>query len=180
MLWVVGAIPFAPVIADGVGKDVTILAEACGCDGAADFRIPFEPMFGVLVPEMECAIRARSAECTMYRVERDGIDGIHLGHVTVDGVLLAMAFEGEVETVIYISAGRLRWRGMRLLPCILVVCILNCTTPLDGADCKPCCIRETTHDPRLPFERTLDRLVDFEGIVQVDDVDVAIGGRDYE
>ena len=56
-------------------------------------------MLCVLVPEVECAVRSGGAEGAVLRVERDGVDGVDAGDVAVGGVLLAMAFEGEIEAV---------------------------------------------------------------------------------
>ena len=53
-------------------------------------------MFGVLIPEMECAVAARSAEGAVNRMKRNRIDRIHLREVTTGRVHLPMAFEGKV------------------------------------------------------------------------------------
>ena len=57
-------------------------------------------MLCVLVPEVEGSVRAGSAEGTVNRVKGDCVDGVDTGDVAVDGVLLAVAFEREVETEI--------------------------------------------------------------------------------
>ena len=55
-------------------------------------------MFGVFVPEVECAVAAGGAESSVDGVEGDCVDRVDFGNVPVCGVLLAVAFEGEVET----------------------------------------------------------------------------------
>ena len=49
-------IPFAPVVADSVREDRTLPVEVGAADGAAHFRVAFESVLGVLVPEVECAV----------------------------------------------------------------------------------------------------------------------------
>ena len=93
----VATVPLAPVVADGVGKDVSVLAEA-GCDdAAADFRVALETVLGVLVPEVEGTVGTGSGEGAVLGVEGDGVYGVDLCDVAVGGVLLAVALEGEVE-----------------------------------------------------------------------------------
>ena len=41
-------------------------------------------------------------------------------------------------------------------------------------------IGETTDDAGLPLERALQGLVDFRGLVEVDDIDVTIGGANNQ
>ena len=48
-------------------------------------------MLGDSVPEVEGAVRTGSAEGSILGVERDGIDGVDVGHVVLRWV--AMAFE---------------------------------------------------------------------------------------
>ena len=93
----VSAKALAPVVADGVGEDVAVAREARSRDGAADLRVALEAVLGVLVPEVEGAVGARGAEGSVLRVEGDGVDRVDFGHVALGGVLLAVAFEGEVE-----------------------------------------------------------------------------------
>jgi hypothetical protein len=93
----VSAKALAPVVANRVGEDVAFAREACGGDGAADLGVALEAMLCVLVPEVEGAVGAGGAEGAVLRVEGDGVDGVDFGHVALGGVLLAVAFEGEVE-----------------------------------------------------------------------------------
>lgn len=90
-------IPLTPIIAHGVRKDVAILAEGRSRDAAADIRVPLEPVLCVLVPEVESSVGTGGAESAVCWVERDGVDGVDAGDITVGGVLLAVALEGEVE-----------------------------------------------------------------------------------
>jgi len=90
-------IALAPVIADGVSKDIAVLVEARGGDGAADLGVAFEPVLCVLVPEVEGAVAAGGAEGAVLRVEGDGVYAVDFGDVARGRVLLAVAFEREVE-----------------------------------------------------------------------------------
>jgi hypothetical protein len=54
-------------------------------------------VLGVLVPEVECAIAAGGGESAVDGVEGDGVNGVDFCDVAGVGVLLAVAFEGEVE-----------------------------------------------------------------------------------
>jgi hypothetical protein len=87
---------FTPIIAHGVGKDISIFAKPCRDDAAADFRVPFEAVFGVFVPEVECAVGAGGAEGAVLRVEGDAVYRVDFCSFAGRGVLLAVAFEGEV------------------------------------------------------------------------------------
>lgn len=97
VLGVVGGVALAPVVGDRVGEDVAVLVEGSSSDGAADFGVTLEAVLSVLVPEVEGTVGAGGAEGAVLRVERDGVDRIDLGNVAVGWVLLAVAFEGEVE-----------------------------------------------------------------------------------
>jgi hypothetical protein len=90
-------IPLAPIIAHRVGKDVAVTGESGSGDGATDLGVALEAVLSVLVPEVECAVGAGGAEGTVLWVEGYGVDGVDLGDVARGGVLLAVAFEGEVE-----------------------------------------------------------------------------------
>lgn len=99
VLGVVPRVALAPVVADGVREDVAVAREGGRGDAAADLGVALEAVLGVLVPEVECAVGACGAECAVLRVERDGVDRVDLGDVALGGVVLAVAFEREVETV---------------------------------------------------------------------------------
>ena len=97
ILGCVAAVAFTPVVADGVGKDVSVFGEARGDDAAADFWVTLEAMLCVFVPEVEGAVGAGGAEGAVLGVEGDGVYGVDFCRVAVVGVGLTMAFEGEVE-----------------------------------------------------------------------------------
>lgn len=94
--WRIRTVTFTPVVGDGVRENVTIAAEVGGGDGSPDFRVTFETVFGVLVPEVECAVGAGGAEGAVDGVEGDCVHGIDFCEVAGCWVLLAVAFEGEV------------------------------------------------------------------------------------
>lgn len=74
----------APVVANGVGKDASRLVERRGRDAAAHVGVALETVLGILVPEVERAVRSRRAKGAVNRVERNVVDGVHVDHV-VDG-----------------------------------------------------------------------------------------------
>jgi hypothetical protein len=88
--------PLTPIIAHGIRKDISIFAEARGDDAATDFRVPLETVFGILVPEVECAVGAGGAEGAVLRVEGDAVYRVDFCGFAGGCVLLAVAFEGEV------------------------------------------------------------------------------------
>lgn len=90
----VGHVALAPVVADGVREDGAARVEGGRRDAAADVRVPLEPVLRVLVPEVERAVATGRAEGPVLRVERDVVDGVHLGRVALGRV--AVALEGEV------------------------------------------------------------------------------------
>lgn len=74
----------APVVANGVGKDASRLVERRGRDAATHVGVALETVLGILVPEVERAVRSRRAKGAVNRVERNVVDGVHVDHV-VDG-----------------------------------------------------------------------------------------------
>lgn len=84
----------APVVADAVGEDGTVLVECRRRDAAAHVWVALESMFGVLVPEVEGAVGAGGAEGAVYGVEGDVVDGVDVRDVVRGGV--TMALEGKV------------------------------------------------------------------------------------
>ena len=74
----VSRVPFTPIITNGVSEDISVLAESRGGDGAADLWVAFEAVFGVLVPEVECAVAAGGAEGAVLWVEGYGVYGVDL------------------------------------------------------------------------------------------------------
>lgn len=93
----VATVALAPVVADGVGKDVSVLAEAGRDDAAADLGVALETVLGILVPEVEGTVGTSGGEGAVLGVEGDGVYRVDFGDVAVGGVLLAVALEGEVE-----------------------------------------------------------------------------------
>lgn len=86
-------VSFAPVVAHGIREDASGPVERCCSDAAADFWVSFESVLGVLVPEVECAVRACGAKCAVDRVEGYGVYRENLVDIAVRGVGLAVAFE---------------------------------------------------------------------------------------
>ena len=89
-------VALAPVVADGVGEDAARAVEGRGYDLAAHFRVPLQPVLGVLVPEVEGAVGARGTEGAVLRVEGDGVDAVDVALVARVGRGLAVALEREV------------------------------------------------------------------------------------
>ncbi len=104
----------APIIADGVGEDVSVFAEARCDDAATNLRVALEAVLGVLVPEVKSAIRAGGGEGTMLWVERYGIYGVNLCDIAIGGVLLTMALKGEIETTNALD-GVVKYVGVEML-----------------------------------------------------------------
>jgi len=97
----VSLVALGPVVADGVRKYGAVAVEL-GCRNAAThIRVALEPMLRVLVPEVEGTVATGRAKRAVLRVEGDGVDRVHVGHVILRGV--AVAFEGEVHAG-YLSA----------------------------------------------------------------------------
>lgn len=91
-------VPFTPIIADGVGKNVTGVVERRRRDGAPDLRVALEAVLGVLVPEMEGAVTAGGAESAVHGMEGNGVYRVDVGYVPGCGWRLTVAFEGEIGT----------------------------------------------------------------------------------
>lgn len=95
----IDGVPFTPVVADGISEYGAIAVEAgCG-DGAADGRVALEAMLSVFVPEVEGAVGAGGAEGAVHRVERDGVDRVHVRRMGAVGRGFPVAAEGEVGAV---------------------------------------------------------------------------------
>ena len=152
---------FTPIVADRVRKDVARAREIRRADAAAHLGKALEPVFGVLVPEMEAAVAAGGAEGAVLRVEGDGVDAVDVADVALRGRRRAVAFEREVG------------RG------VLVLDVLDGAASFDAADGEPAVVVEARDHAGLPFQRGLHRLVEIGRFVQVDDVDVSVrGGHD--
>lgn len=98
VVWSVGLEALAPVVADGVGEDVAVEAEARARDWGADGWVALEAVLGVLVPEVESSVRAGCAEGAVDWVEGDGVDCVDAGDVA--GWWVAVALERKVGTEI--------------------------------------------------------------------------------
>ncbi len=88
-------------------------------------------MLGVLVPEVEGAVGTRGAEGAVLWVEGDGVYRVDFCYVTRSWVLLAVAFEGEVEAGRCVSLVVFKSIGNRKLPGVFVFDVLNGTSALD-------------------------------------------------
>ena len=155
-------IPFTPIIAHRVRKDIPALVEIRAADRAPDLRIALQAVLGVLVPEVEGAVGAGGGEGAVLGVEGDGVDGEDVADVAAVGRGLAVAFEGEVGG------------GVFLLN------VLDRAAAFDAADCEPGGVGEAREDSRLPLQGALEGFVEVGRFVQVDDVDVAVRGADDE
>jgi len=119
-------------------------------------------VFGVLIPEVERTVAAGSAEGAVNGVERDCVDGVNFGDVSLCGVLLAVALKGKVEA------------------CVFVLDILNSASSLDAANGEACGVGEAAHYASLPLQRTGNSFIDSVGASEVDCMDVALRGADDE
>ena len=160
ILLVIELIPLAPIITNRIPKNRAVAIEIRRADTAPHIRIPFQPMFGVLVPEVESAVGAGGAEGAVDGVEGDGVDGVDVAGV-VDGVA-AVAFEGEVVAL------------------VLVVDVLDGAAAFDAADGKSRAVSEGADDARLPLEGRLDGFEEGGGVLEVDDLDPALRRADDE
>jgi hypothetical protein len=96
ILRIIATVSLTPIVAHRIRKDIAGSAESSCSDAAADFGVAFEAVLGVLVPEVEGAVRAGGAEGAVDRVEGYGVYGVDFCDVALGGVGLAVAFEGEV------------------------------------------------------------------------------------
>lgn len=117
-------------------------------------------MLGVLIPEVEGTVTAGGAEGAVDGVEGDGVDGVDVVDIALRSLTVAL----ETEVV----GG------------VLVLDILDRTAALDTADGEASGSREAADYSRLPLEGRLHGLVEFGGVFEVDDVDVAVCGADHE
>jgi hypothetical protein len=61
--------PTAPIIADRISKYGTITVEGAARNRKRASTKSLEPLFAVLIPEVESTIRSSSCKCVMDRVE---------------------------------------------------------------------------------------------------------------
>lgn len=90
-------ITLAPVVTNGIGKDATGLVEGRCSNGAPDVGIALKAVLSVLIPEVERAVRASSAEGAVDGVERYIVDGMYVDDVADCGV--SMALEREIGSL---------------------------------------------------------------------------------
>lgn len=98
--WVVLSVvleALAPVIANGIGEDASRLVERRRSDATTHVGIALETVLGILVPEVERAIRSSGAKGSVDRVEGNVVDGMHVNHIALNRV--AMAFKRKVGSI---------------------------------------------------------------------------------
>lgn len=83
-------VALAPVVTNGVGKDGAALVECRRGDAAANVGVALEAMLGILVPEVEGAVRSRCAKGAVDGVEGDCIDGVYVDGVVDNGITVAL------------------------------------------------------------------------------------------
>lgn len=179
----INRIPLTPIVANRVREDAPRAIEGGGRDGTPHFGVALEPVLGVLVPEVKRAVGAGGAEGAVHGVEVDGVDGVDVGLVAGVGGGLAVAFEGEVGARRGVSRmyarGKGTW-GRGKVPGVFVFDVLDGAAAFYASDRKARGVGEAGDDSGLPFQRALQGLVEFGGLVEADDVDVAIRGADDE
>ena len=182
----IGRISLAPIVTHRIGENGACLVEARAGDHAPDFRVALEPVLGVLVPEVVGPVAAGSAEGAVYWMEGDGVDAVHVRHVTRVGRTLPVAFEGKVEAArgsqlvskIRRDINHSERREHGSLPGVLFLDVLYRAPPLDAPHRKPAGVGEAADDARLPLQRALQRLVELGRVVEADDVDVPVRRAD--
>lgn len=158
----IGVEPFTPIIADRIGENAARAIERGRADGAPDLGVPLQPILGILIPEMERAVAPRGREGPLHRVEVDRVDRVDVADVALRRRRLAVALEAEVRIL------------------VLLLNVLDRAPALDGPHREPRRVGEAGHHPRLPLKGARHRLVELPGLVEVDDVDVALRGADHE
>ena len=152
----IGRVTLTPVVTHSISKDVPVTVESSAGDSSPNGWISFQTVLCILIPEMKSTVTASGAESAMDRVKGDVVNGVDVADVALVGRGLAVTFEAEV--------------GAR----VLIFDILDGTAALDTTDGKPGGIDEAAYHPRLPLKRGLHSLVEFGGVVEVDDVDVPV------
>jgi len=158
----VGGVALAPVVADSVGEDASGTVESSRGDGSADGRVTLQTVLSILVPEVEGTVATGGAEGAVDGVEGNGIDRVDIADVAVGRRSLAVALEGEVGGL------------------VLLLDVVNGAAALNTADGVAGSIAEAADYPRLPLERGLFGLVDLGRVVEIDHVDVAVSGGNYQ
>lgn len=101
ILLCVGLEALGPVVADGVREDGAILVEGGRCDASSDIGVALETVLGILVPKVEGAVRASSAECAVDWVERDVVDSVNVDNVVLRRI--SVTLEREVQAAKNVS-----------------------------------------------------------------------------
>ena len=72
--------PLGPVVAAGVGKDVSVRVEVAARDRDRPLRLHklLQPLPTILVPEVVRPVRPRRGERAVDRVERNAVDRVHV------------------------------------------------------------------------------------------------------
>lgn len=96
----VSAVSLAPIVADGISKNVSIPVERRRGDGSSNERVALETVLGVLIPEVERAVAAGGAERAVLRVEGNRVQCEDVADITIGARCLAMAFEAEIRTLV--------------------------------------------------------------------------------
>ena len=155
-------ISLTPIITRRVRKDLSRPTERRRTDRLPNLRKTLESVFRILVPEVKRAVRPARAECAVYGMEGDGIDGEYVGDVARVGWCDAVAFEAEIVGLVFFLD------------------VLDGAAALDAADGETRRVREAGHDARLPLQRRLHGFVDGTWVVEVDDVTPALSCADDE
>ena len=133
----VDRISLAPIITDCIRKDAPGTIEIRTTDRTSDFRVAFQSMFCIFVPEMECPVRACRAECAVLRVETYSVDAVYVAYIARIWWGLSVAFETEIGARVFIFD------------------VLDRTAAFDTAYCEASGVREAGHYPCLPFQGRL-------------------------
>lgn len=107
-------VPLAPIVRDRIRKDAARLVECGRDDRAADGRVALEAVFGILVPEVEGAVRAGCAEGAVGGVEGDVVDGVDGDDIVGRGVAVALEREvgaARVSVIVEMIKTRAEGRG---------------------------------------------------------------------
>ena len=152
----IGRVTLTPVVTHSISKDVPVTVESSAGDSSPNGWVSFQTVLCILIPEVEGTVTTSGTESAMNRVEGDVVDGVDVADVALVGWGLAVAFEAEV--------------GAR----VLILDVLDGTAALDTTDGEPGGIDEAAYHPRLPLKWGLHGLVEFGGVVEIDDVDVPV------
>lgn len=163
ILWCIFLKSLTPVVANRICEHRTLPIKRGRGDGSSDCWVALQSVLGIAIPEMKRAVTTSSGKGTMDGVERDCIDTVDIGHISIGasrGRCVTVALEAEV-------VGR-----------VLFFDILNSASPFDTTDSEARCVGKGRHYSGLIFQGGLHRLVELFGRVQVYNVDVPISSTD--